>query len=48
MDLDAFEFDEVILREVMVQNTSMTYFDKGVFRWLQLKRNLDHHFGSDT
>lgn len=27
MDLDNFEFDEVILRDAIVLNTSMNYFD---------------------
>lgn len=32
IDLEDFEFDEVIMRDAIEQNTSMTYFDEGMFR----------------
>lgn len=47
IDLDDFEFDEVILREVIVINTPRTYFDEGVFGQPELKGDLYHHFGND-
>lgn len=47
MDLD-FEFIEVVLRDNMVLNTLMTYFDGGIFWKFQMKINLHYHFTSDT
>lgn len=32
INLDDFEFDEVILKDTVVLNTLITYFDKGIFR----------------
>lgn len=32
MDLDVFEFDEIILNDAMVVNILVTYFDEGVFQ----------------
>lgn len=31
MDLENFKFNKVILRDIMVLNNSVTYFDEGVF-----------------
>lgn len=38
--MDDFEFDKVILRNIMVLDTLMTYFDKGIFGRPELKMNL--------
>lgn len=46
MELDEFEFDEIVLRDIV--DTRVTYFDDGVFGQPKLKRDLYHHFGSDT
>lgn len=48
MDLDDFELDEVILKDDVVLNNPIFYFDKGVFGWLELKRDLYSHFKSDA
>lgn len=47
MDLNNFKFDEVILRDVVVLDTLMTYFDKGIFGQPELKRDFYHHFRSN-
>lgn len=38
--MDDFEFDKVILRNIMVLDTLMTYFDKGIVGQPELKMNL--------
>lgn len=48
MDLDDFEFNKVILKNIMVLNTLVTYFDKGVFGRPKLMRDLYNYFGSDV
>lgn len=48
INLDDFKFDEVVLKDVMVINTLITYFDEGIFGRLDLIRDLFNHFGSDT
>lgn len=48
MDLEKFEFNEVVLRDVVVLYTLVTYFDEGIFRWPKLKRDFYHHIGSDA
>lgn len=46
IDLNDFEFDEIILRDAMVLNTLVTYFKEGIFGKTDLKKNLYHHFRS--
>lgn len=48
MDFDNFEFDEVILKDSMVLNTIMTYFDEGILVWRDLIRDLYNYFESDV
>lgn len=48
MDLDEFKFDEFVLRDTMILDTSMTYFNEGIFGQPKLKKDLYHHFGSDA
>lgn len=38
MDLDDFEFDKVILRDVVVLDTLVTYFNEGIFEQPGLKK----------
>lgn len=40
MDLDDFEFDKVILKDVVVLKISVTYFDDGIFGWPELIHDL--------
>lgn len=49
IDLDEFEFefDEVILKDAVMLDISVTYFDEGFFGWPNLMRHLFSHFGSD-
>lgn len=42
--MDNFEFDEVILKNVAGLDTLVTYFNKGIFRPTDLKRDLFHYF----
>lgn len=46
MYLDDFEFDEVMIKDVVVLDTSITNFNEGVFGKSNLKKDLYHHFGS--
>lgn len=46
MDLDGFKFDKFIIRDIMVLDTSIAYFDEGMFGRLELKRDIYHHFRS--
>lgn len=48
IDLDDFKFDEVILKDVMVLNSLITYFDEGNFGWSNLIRDLYSSFGSEV
>lgn len=47
MDIDDFDFDEVILRDIVVLDTSVTYFNEGIFDRINLKRDIYHHFGTE-
>lgn len=48
IDQDEFEFEKVVLRDAVVLDTLVTYFDEGVFGKLQLKRDIYYHFVSDV
>lgn len=48
MVLDDLEFDEVILKYVMVLDTLMTFFNEIMFGCPKLKSDLYHHIYSDT
>lgn len=48
MDLNNFEFDKVVLRDVVVLETPMMYFKEDIFGQHELKRKLYHHFDSDA
>lgn len=48
MDLDDFEFHEVVLRDVWIKNTLMTYFDEGIFKRPDLQHDLYNHFCYDA
>lgn len=47
IDLDDFEFNEVILRDVVVLDILITYFNEGIFGQTNLKKDIFHHFGTD-
>lgn len=48
MDIDDFEFEEVILKDTVVINTQVTYFEESVFGWPDIKKNIFNHFESDA
>lgn len=48
MNLDGFEFDKVILKNLIVLNTLIIYFDEGIFGQVDLMKGLFNHFGSDS
>lgn len=48
IDLDDFKFDKDNLKDVMVLNTLVSYFDEGIFGHLELKWDLYHYFKSDV
>lgn len=46
--MDDYKFNEIILKDVIVLITSITYFDKSVFIRPNLMRHLLNHFKSDA
>lgn len=48
IDLDDFKFEKFILKEVMMLNTLIIYFNKGIFKRPELIWDLYSHFGSDV
>lgn len=44
MDLDNFEFDEVILRDIVVLDALITYFNECTFGRIDLKKRLVSSF----
>lgn len=48
MDLDNFEFDDIVLKDAVVINTLVTYFNDDIFGRPNLIRNIFNHFGNDA